>query len=424
MASPSASSSGKTASTEQAPVITCPSVGTNTLQGAGQVEVIVTASEYETTLKAANNETPRLSLNGFDMGKGAVLLTTEHVPDGRLTVRFQLQPHDDSKAASNTLYEEFGLMGRSPLRVALIWGKKENPAVVFMPPTTPSQRPLHVAVTGVEAVAVASLLSLIMVLFFWWAVSRTDIFRSGSSFVWWADARALRKQLRKGLGLPRGHAIQLGTPPVLSPVMVQVIQANKHGGVAFDGTTLPTCMVLARNALEDNYPPTDADASQTVIGLALQPTKWKQARPAFSLSSMQVGIWVMFAAVTGVFLWLVYWQLPKLTGSLLILAVIAGGTATASWLVDPTAKAFVKSQNFLADLVTGNDGGQRVHRFQAVLINALLLFVGIFEVIRTLNYPTFDPSWLQFLGLSGILQTAGKKILEPPSSGTPAGTIK
>ena len=72
----------------------------------------------------------------------------------------------------------------------------------------------------------------------------------------------------------------------------------------------------------------------------------------------------------------------------------------------------------MRDVTTGADGNQQVYRFQAVLVHGLLLGVGVVYVIQYLAYPSFDTSWLQFLGLSGITQTAGKQIVENKSPPT------
>ncbi|HEX4509935.1 MAG TPA: hypothetical protein VH328_07655, partial [Burkholderiaceae bacterium] len=70
------------------------------------------------------------------------------------------------------------------------------------------------------------------------------------------------------------------------------------------------------------------------------------------------------------------------------------------------------SVSLLRDLTAGTDKEQRVHRFQAVMVNVLLLFIGTAFVVQHLAYPTFDASWLEFLGLSGLVQAAGKGLLE------------
>lgn len=45
-------------------------------------------------------------------------------------------------------------------------------------------------------------------------------------------------------------------------------------------------------------------------------------------------------------------------------------------------------------------------------VAAIVLAVGIIHVMRHLTYPIFDPTWLAFLGVSGVALTGGKKFAE------------
>ena len=42
----------------------------------------------------------------------------------------------------------------------------------------------------------------------------------------------------------------------------------------------------------------------------------------------------------------------------------------------------------------------------------ILLVVGVAWPLKNLTYPTFDDTWLQFLGLGGLAQTVGKSVNE------------
>jgi len=152
----------------------------------------------------------------------------------------------------------------------------------------------------------------------------------------------------------------------------------------------------------------------TIIGLALLARSWKPVRAAFSLARVQLAVWFVFAVAAGVFLWIVYGQLPPIDGSLLALLGLSVGTAGISVAVDKNSggRGYSPSQGLLLDLVTGFDEKQQVHRYQAVVVNLLLLFVGISHVQQQLTYPIFDATWLALLGVSGVALGVGKQLLE------------
>jgi hypothetical protein len=157
------------------------------------------------------------------------------------------------------------------------------------------------------------------------------------------------------------------------------------------------------------------DQIKTYFGLMLRTTDWKPVRATFSLSRVQLGLWFMFAACAGVFLWIVYGDLPAIDGSLLGLLGISTVTTVGSLAVDQNAggRPYLPSQGLFNDLVTGFDGDkQQIHRLQAVVVNILLLAVGIVHVVQSLTYPTFDSTWLGFLGISGVALVTGKQYLE------------
>ncbi|USX29476.1 hypothetical protein NHH73_14775 [Oxalobacteraceae bacterium OTU3CINTB1] len=145
----------------------------------------------------------------------------------------------------------------------------------------------------------------------------------------------------------------------------------------------------------------------------------QQRRKPYSLSRVQVGMWMVFATTAALFLWTIYGSFPELESSTLALVAISTATATASVMADShnatSSEQF--SHGFLFDITTSWDDTPQIHRYQAILVNTLLLTVGIVYVVQTLGYPTFDPSWLQFLGLSGVAQAVGKKFIE--QSATP-----
>lgn len=144
----------------------------------------------------------------------------------------------------------------------------------------------------------------------------------------------------------------------------------------------------------------------------------KPVRAAFSLARVQLAVWFVFAVAAGVFMWIVYGQLPPIDASLLALLGLSVGTAGVSLAVDKNSggRTYSPSQGFLTDLVTGFDDKQQVHRYQAVVVNLLLLFVGISHVLQQLTYPIFDATWLALLGVSGIALGVGKQLLEDPKT--------
>lgn len=137
----------------------------------------------------------------------------------------------------------------------------------------------------------------------------------------------------------------------------------------------------------------------------------------FSLSRVQLFSWFMFALLSGVFLKLIYTELPALDGSILALLGISTGAGALSWTIDksletPSDRSGTISQGFWLDLVTGPRGDYQVHRMQAVLVNITLLLIGVFHVVTSIAYPTFDQSWLIFLTISGGTYAFGKQMAE------------
>ena len=88
---------------------------------------------------------------------------------------------------------------------------------------------------------------------------------------------------------------------------------------------------------------------------------------------------MMFASTAAVFLWLVYTRFPVHEGSVLGLVGVSTLTAGASLIIDnaSTDKNTVFSRGFFYDIMTDNNGVQQAHRYQAIVVNIPLLFVGI-----------------------------------------------
>lgn len=137
---------------------------------------------------------------------------------------------------------------------------------------------------------------------------------------------------------------------------------------------------------------------------------------SYNLGRLQLYCWFMFALLAGLFLKLVYSELPVLDDSILTLLGISAGTASVSWTIDKSSSqdSGTLSRGLLFDLVTGPDNAHEVHRFQSVLVNIALLAIGTLHIVTSIAYPTFDNSWLVFLGISGATFAVGKQLVEQP----------
>jgi hypothetical protein len=154
------------------------------------------------------------------------------------------------------------------------------------------------------------------------------------------------------------------------------------------------------------------------VGLLLQREAPNGEKPlprvSFSLSRLQLGIWFVFALSAAILLGIVFWRLPALSGSILTLLGITVGTSGASMMMDTGTESAVgcASQGLLKDIVTGLDDRTHVHRYQAVAVNVMLLVVAITGVVKNLEFPTFDQTWMVFLVVSGVATAAGKQFVE------------
>jgi hypothetical protein len=185
------------------------------------------------------------------------------------------------------------------------------------------------------------------------------------------------------------------------------------GGVTLVVAMAGWLLAVTTSVLRDPSPP---DANGNGNG-----ERFARTMP-YSLSRVQLFSWFMFALLSGIFLKLMYTELPQLDGSVLTLLGISTGTGALSWTIGKTALETPGSgsgkptQSFLLDLVTGPDGDYQVHRVQAVLVNITLLLIGVFHVVTSIAYPTFDQSWLIFLTISGGTYAFGKQLAETPQA--------
>lgn len=196
----------------------------------------------------------------------------------------------------------------------------------------------------------------------------------------------------------------------------------------YSAATRAECEQLAGQALKGT--PMEGDSvHKAAAGLFLRRGQWKSEKSSYSLGRSQLGLWFLFAIATGSYLLIIYGDLPAIDGSLLGLLGLSLGVTGMSLAIDKNNPAvrFKPSQGILRDLITGWDDQYQVYRFQAVIVNLLLLAVGVLHVFRHLSYPIFEPTWLAFLGISGLAYGAGKEITRevgpvpvPPPAPVPA----
>jgi hypothetical protein len=166
-------------------------------------------------------------------------------------------------------------------------------------------------------------------------------------------------------------------------------------------------------------------AGLIVLGLFVWAMGWTDifrigARPmtsskrlAFSFARVQWGLWTCFAVTAALYLWAVYGSFPAVTGTVFQLAAVSTLTATTSFFMDANNRPVPQfSANLLRDLLSGNNDDIQAHRFQALLVNGLLLLAGIVFVARRLGYPDFPETWVAMLGISNAAALAGKQLLE------------
>lgn len=377
---------------------TCPEksdkvITEGTLRGAGDVELVVTTESYR---KAAAHESERdsrrmlLYLNGVPMQQDAELVAVER--QGTDThLRYNIKPGKDSQPLWAMLYRAGGLTQEEPLRAALGWkGTASNSE------PTNYDKAAKVAITYEERMWIAFAVLAALLVLTYLAVAKTDAVRDAPLPEWWARARSLRDKLR-------------GESPENQETLLKGASAD------YDAAKRAHYLMVADKALRPRPLEISPDEQpDAIIGLALREKNWTPVRAAYSLSRVQLAMWFAFAVAAGVFLWIVYGQLPAIDGSLVALLGLSVATTAGSFVADRNAggRPYSPSQGILIDLVTGFDEKHQVHRYQAVVVNLLLLFVGISHVLQQLTYPIFEPTWLALLGISGAAFGLGKKVAE------------
>lgn len=361
--------------------------GQQLLAGAGDLELVMKKAEFDQEARfTTTNSTPRLIINGVNLEDSATLIAT-FVCDPYVYLRFRIAPKRGSEKLWSAIYNSSGLTGKEPLVPAIGWDG--GGSQITLDASAGDRRDISVS-TAFRVYIALGIVALVLVLTYIVYVY-TDAFRDAKTPWWYADAMKLRPLQVNGAWL----ALQYSN---------------------FDVTRTATYYSnAAQLAVQKKYPKASLEEWDYFFGLVLSQHPVERPRATYSLARTQLGLWFVFAVCSGVFLWIVYGDLPRIENSLLALLGISVGTAGVSLAIDTNiskdANGFTTSRGFY-DLVTGFDAQQQVYRYQAVVINVLLLFVGVMNVVQSLTYPIFDATWLAFLGISGVALATGKQIVE------------
>jgi hypothetical protein len=403
----------------QADCLTDPPGKGGLLVGAGDLQVSVDDATFEAAMQERKGKTGTLVLflNGVSMGSDAKFLGGEKLEkkdaekaekDKKRWVsvlRFRIAPGKQSQALWSQLYADGGLTSERALHVGLGWREEGNPNVITLPLRAEAASATVSITTGWNLTfALAAIAAVVGVLIYMGATS--ELMRDAVLPQFWKDAVA---------------AYEIGANPTarlteLATHAAYTANANNVIGVIAGGVKpAPRFAALAAAALA-KQPVLAADEVDTAIGLMLEEKPWKPVRASFSFTQVQLALWFGFAVATGLFLWVLYGDLPKIDNSVLTLLGLSLGTSGLSWMADRSVRGtrpYQPTQGFWLDMTTGwTDDKMQVYRYQAVVVNLLLLVVGVVHVAQQLTYPTFDSTWLIFLGVSSGTFGIGKQMKE------------
>ncbi|MFV2944538.1 hypothetical protein [Pseudomonas japonica] len=384
---------------ESNPDPACATLGLDTspLVGTGDLIIAVDKTAFSASQASHGDLSGAfvLYLNGVALPNDALLIASETV-DPFVQLRFRIRQGPETQRLWSMLYADGALFTSKELYAALGWRSSNDAALTMIPSRGQGTT---VSITTGYRLSFALLLVALVIGAIVYLGRATDTLRDESDATippWWKDAQLLRVALAQ---LADGAARD---------------DYLKAQYATYDPASAPQYEYLANQALAGE-PVAAADVDGTCCGLALRKLDWQPVRASFSLSRTQMALWFTFAVATGLFLWLLYGDLRRIDGSLLVLLGISVGTAGLSWITDrnaPSGRGYVPTRGFWYDLLTGFDERKQLHRYQAVVVNILLLVVGIFHVQQQLSYPVFDPTWLIFLGISGTAYGVGKQVLE------------
>ena len=375
------------------------------LVGTGELELVVPREDYD-RMAAAEKKAGGLVLyvNGVPLPADAKRVGIEHREDGT-HLRFRIEQGVDTQTLWSSLYRYKGLLGDDSLRVALGWSG-QGPGTTFPPVLTPEDTKAsgaRIAVTSSGYVIAAAVVVSALIVGLVLLGRMTDALRGAPVPPWWREARRLRARL-DAPGADEAQVLGAFEP-------------------SYDPAKRQESIDLAEAAV-NGRPASTEHPNLIPIGLALGGAALVEPRHgAYSLARTQMAMWFAFAIAAGLFLWIIYGELRRIDGSLLALLLISVGTTGISIGVDnanAVRRLYTPSRGFFLDLVTDPEDTQQVHRYQAVVVNLLLLFVGVVHVVQQLTYPIFEPTWLAFLGVSGATLGLGKQVLENRTE-APAG---
>ncbi|MFL6673269.1 MAG: hypothetical protein ACJ8LG_08265 [Massilia sp.] len=366
-----------------------------TLVGAGDIVVAVTRDSWKQPTADARL---RISFNGTDVSDDILQVSAE--PLGQhvfLTLR--LNPGNRSRALWATLIRDAGMTAVVPLSVALAWSGTEPGAAV---PLKLLPRPTIAVSTQGRLAAAIVLVLLFGVASIVGALKFGVLLDAAPAAVaaMLAKAAAVRRAWKPRFGTFQQYL--LGYYPAYAPNKPKT--PNYVPGMPEVDLECAADAELALSTETAPVPDTPA-----IVGIIEGKRGW-----SYSLGSTQLFAWFVFTLLAGIFFWTVYRQFPPIDNSVLELLGISVGTAGVAWVIDknPQRRVGGPSLGFFSDLITDPDSNGRVHRFQCVFVNAALLLVGTANVVYDIVYPTFEPTWLIFLAISGVTYTAGKGLRE------------
>ena len=370
-----------------------------TLIGAGDVVIAVTGDSWQEPDIGAKLH---VWLNGADVTDDITVAGAERL-DKTVYLTLRLNPGKQSRGLWATLIHDAGMTTPVPL-----WGAPRWPGV---PPPSPRadipsalRFPPKTAVTTTERLWVAFALIAVFGIGAIVLAVRRGVLRDkpvdpiGKLF---SQADQLRRLWT------RRHTSMDPCIRNFYPAYKPNVPGSPDYLPCLPDNVDPACLEAADKALDSALIP--ANTAPVVIGIIQGRRTW-----SYSLAATQLFAWFLFALLAGIYVWTVYGQLPAIEGSVLGLLGISVGTAGLSWVIDtnPLRRNGGPSSGFFADLISDPDNASRIHRFQCVFVNGALLLVGIANVVFDVTYPTFDPSWLIFLAISGVTYTGGKQLKE------------
>ena len=126
------------------------------------------------------------------------------------------------------------------------------------------------------------------------------------------------------------------------------------------------------------------------------------SRAPFSLSRTLMLFWSVLVLAGYVFLWVVTRETDTITGSVLALVAMNGGTGLAAWMIDASRDPLaVPSRGFLTDILSSGSGHLAIHRVQFLAWTVVLGAVFCATMYTNLFMPQFSGELLALLGIGG-----------------------